>query len=185
LSSVILGLGSNLDDPPSRLAAALHSIAGIATIDCVSAVYRTEPVGGIEQPDFYNLVCRVFTGLSPFPLLEGLLEIERSLGRVRSERYGPRSIDIDLLCHGDLVLETPDLVVPHPRMHERPFVLVPLIEVAPRWRHPVLGATASELLAACAPARIEEIGRLQQFPGKGKSVPDGRRDGDAECCRAS
>ncbi|HEV2131036.1 MAG TPA: 2-amino-4-hydroxy-6-hydroxymethyldihydropteridine diphosphokinase, partial [Longimicrobiaceae bacterium] len=127
----------------------------------VSSVYRSAPVGYRDQPDFFNLACGGVTHLSPPELLATTQEIEYSLGRARSFRNAPRTIDIDLLAYGDLVLDTPELTLPHPRLPERAFVLLPLAEVAPDWRHPVLDSTAAELLAAAGPLeRIERWGPL-------------------------
>lgn len=158
---VLLGLGANLGDPLRQLAAAVRALSEHIALSAVSAVYRTEPVGLREQPDFYNLVCLARTPLSPPALLGRLLEIEAALGRVRGLRDGPRMIDLDLLAYGSRVLRTEELALPHPRMHQRAFVLVPLAEVAPGWRHPVLGRTAVELLAETASReQVERWGDL-------------------------
>jgi 2-amino-4-hydroxy-6-hydroxymethyldihydropteridine diphosphokinase len=155
---VVLGLGANLGDPAAQLARALASLRGDVSGLRSSSLYRTEPVGYRDQPDFLNLVAVGHTRLAARPLLERLLEVERQLGRERSFRDAPRLIDIDLLDFGGMVLDQPGLVLPHPRLAERNFVLLPLAEVAPEWRHPVLGLTARELLSA-APAR-ERVERL-------------------------
>ncbi|MDR0786722.1 MAG: 2-amino-4-hydroxy-6-hydroxymethyldihydropteridine diphosphokinase [Gemmatimonadota bacterium] len=159
--TAFLGLGSNLGDSPSLLAAALRSINEVAEVGRVSSLYRTEPVGGVVQPDFYNLVCQVFTDLGPDDLLRHILEVENRMGRLRTVRFGPRLIDIDLLSHGGWILDSPELILPHPRMGERAFVLVPLREIAPEWRHPVSGASADELLRAAGDrTRLERIGPM-------------------------
>ena len=145
-----LGLGSNLGDRASLLRRARVRLqkAGITPVKA-SAVYKTEPVGLRRQPWFLNQVIIVETELSPWQLLNVTQAIERELGRRRKLRNGPRPIDIDLLLAEDTVLVTPTLVIPHPRMAERRFVLVPLVEIDPRVRHPLLRATARELLRSC------------------------------------
>jgi 2-amino-4-hydroxy-6-hydroxymethyldihydropteridine diphosphokinase len=114
-----------------------------------SAVYETEPVGGPAQGEYLNRVIGGRTALEPRALLQACLGVETTAGRVRAERNGPRTLDVDILLFGAQVRKEPGLVVPHPRMHERRFVLVPLAEIAPALVHPVLELTIAELLARC------------------------------------
>lgn len=116
------------------------------TVDAVSKVHETEPVGPPPQGPYLNAVVRVTTGLEPTALLARLQQIERDRGRVRGrERNRPRTLDLDLLLYGEATIDLPGLVVPHPRLHERRFVLDPLCEVAGDWRHPVLAVSIAEL----------------------------------------
>ena len=124
-----LGLGSNLGDRRATLRAA---VADLPDVVAVSPVYETDPVGGPPgQPAYLNLVVELQTDRSPRELLEEARRLEAAAGRVREERWGPRTLDVDVLLVGDLVVDEPDLVVPHPRIAERPFVLVPLADLAP------------------------------------------------------
>lgn len=130
---VFLGLGSNLGDRRRNLLSALrmlHSTPGVRVLD-VSSIYESEPWGPVEQPDFLNLVALVCTRRSPREMLEACREVEAALGRVRGLRWGPRIIDVDILLYDDIAWEDEDLVIPHPRMRERDFVMVPLRELAP------------------------------------------------------
>ena len=147
VSTVLLGLGSNEGDRVRYLERALERIERLVNLARISSVYETQPVGVRDQAWFLNLVCMGHTRLGPYDLLEFAHEVERSLGRVRSEdRFAPRTIDIDILAYEDRRIERHDLVIPHPRMTERRFVLEPLAEITPEWRHPVRGKTAAELL---------------------------------------
>lgn len=132
-STAYLGLGGNLGDRRHYLSAAvlaLNSEAGLR-VEKISSVYETAPVGVVDQPDFYNLVVEVATTLTAHELLARCLAIEKKLGRVRLERWGPRTIDLDVLWYDNVTLNDGDLTLPHPRMKERAFVLVPLAEIAP------------------------------------------------------
>jgi len=126
-----LGLGSNVGDRLAMLQQAVDMLGERPGIHVLrsSRVYETQPVGGPGQPDYLNAVLELETDLTARALLDACLEVETAMGRVRDVRWGPRSIDIDLLTFGDLALEEPGLIVPHPRMHERGFVLVPLMEL--------------------------------------------------------
>src|SRR5205807_4971849 len=126
-----LGLGSNLGDRLANLTAAARQLDARPGIDVLrsSRVYETDPVGGPPQPDYLNVVIEIDTALEPHELLTDCLAVEAELGRERSERWGPRAIDVDVLTYDDVELDAPDLTIPHPRMHERGFVLIPLLEL--------------------------------------------------------
>lgn len=133
MATAFVGIGSNLGDRESHLRHALELLAAEPGIEIVAAsvLRETEPVGPVEQGPFLNGAVEVSTELPPRELLERLLDIEQRLGRVRRERFGPRTIDLDLLVYGDEVVDEPGLTVPHPRLHERRFALEPLAELAP------------------------------------------------------
>ncbi|MHB1630082.1 MAG: 2-amino-4-hydroxy-6-hydroxymethyldihydropteridine diphosphokinase [Bacilli bacterium] len=143
-----ISLGANLGDRELFLRQALRELAMLAvtSVHTVSDVFETEPVDFADQPKFLNAVAEVRSEMGALDMLRALVTIERTLGRVRSVRYGPRSIDLDLLlCDGMAIDFAPELIVPHPRMHERAFVLVPLAQIAPALMHPLLGLTMREL----------------------------------------
>jgi 2-amino-4-hydroxy-6-hydroxymethyldihydropteridine diphosphokinase len=161
--AVFIGLGSNVGDREGTLARArvLLRTRGFAE-ERASSLYLTEPVGGPPQDWFLNQVLGGHTALSPEILLDACLQVELALGRHRSVRNAPRTLDVDLLLYGDVAREGPGLSVPHPRLHERRFVLVPLVEIAPQAWHPGLGATAQELLQRCDDR--SEVRLVQQAP---------------------
>ena len=146
MSLVYLSLGSNLDDRLAALQAALAALPPEVTVLAESPVYETPPWGVADQPAFLNLVVQAETLLAPLALLAHLKHLETHLGRLPSIRFGPRKIDLDILFYDDLVLDTPELTLPHPRLHERAFVLVPLADLAPDLVHPVLGQSIKDLL---------------------------------------
>lgn len=143
----MIGLGSNLGERDKNIRTALEKMQekGIELLR-VSSVLETEPYGYTNQPKFLNAVCLVETNLTPDQLLDVLLEIEKEMGRVRERKWGPRIIDLDIIFYEDLVLESERLIVPHPDMHNRWFVLAPLAEICPDYVHPKLKKTVRELL---------------------------------------
>ena len=145
-AEVYLGLGSNLGDRASNIARGLQMLEDSSSRVAASSLYETSPQGYADQPPFLNAACRIRTTLEPFELLAELNRIEAALGRRRSFPNAPRELDIDILLWGETVLDTPTLTVPHPRMAERAFVLVPLAEIAPGLTHPVLADTIEEML---------------------------------------
>jgi 2-amino-4-hydroxy-6-hydroxymethyldihydropteridine diphosphokinase len=146
-ATAAIALGSNMGNSPAILAAALEALnqtSGI-TIQAKSSQYRTKPIGP-AQPDYLNICAVLSVQLSPQTLLEQLLAIEQQFGRVRQEHWGPRTLDLDLLLYNDLIFNQPNLQIPHPRMTERAFVLVPLAEIAPNWIHPPSQRVVRDLL---------------------------------------
>lgn len=144
--TIYLGLGSNLGNRQGNLDRAIQMLAPSVDVSICSAVYDTAPVGILNQPRFLNMVCKGKTDLSPTDLLKFIKQIENKIGRKTGPINSPRPIDIDILFYNKLVLETPLLVIPHPRLIERAFVLAPLADIAPTFKHAVNGKTISKLL---------------------------------------
>lgn len=155
-----LSLGSNLGDRQSNLDQALKMISERMRLGKVSSIYDTEPVGMVNQPSFLNLACEVVTRLTPEGLLALLKGIEQKMGRY-SRSGEPRIIDIDIVLFGDQAVNVPGLIIPHPKMHERAFVLIPLAEIAPDFVHPVLKKTIKELDKA-----VKEVQGVMKMNGK-------------------
>ena len=149
MAHAFVGLGANLGDPVAQVTKAIADLAALDETRVVrsSSLYRTAPIGHTDQPDFVNAVVLLDTGLAPRKLLETLLDIERAAGRERSFPNAPRRLDLDLLLYGKQTIDEPGLVVPHPRMHERAFVLAPLVEIAPDAVVPGRGRAAALLRA--------------------------------------
>ena len=153
-----IALGSNLDNPQAQLLKAFEDIHALPQTRVLarSALYRSAPVGYSDQPDFVNAVAEIETALAPHELLEALLDIERRRGRNRTFRNAPRVLDLDVLLYDDLVCHDEGLTLPHPRMHERAFVLQPLLEIAPHCVIPGRGA-AADYVAQCDNQKLERI----------------------------
>jgi 2-amino-4-hydroxy-6-hydroxymethyldihydropteridine diphosphokinase len=154
-----IGLGANLGDPQRQVQEAIRRLREAEEVEVmrVSTLYLTPPLGPPGQPWYVNAVAQVKTRLTPEELMRMLIGIERDMGRERGERWGPRLIDLDLLLYNGEIITGPDLVVPHPEMHRRAFVLAPLAEIAPEAWHPVLHKTVRELLAELDASEKESV----------------------------
>lgn len=160
---LLLALGANLGEPLRQLRDAVDHLQEVLEIEAISDVFITEPIGMREQPDFYNLVLAGRTERTVYDVHRSAMRIEDELGRRRTVLNAPRLIDIDLLTYGELVLSSPTLILPHPRLEMRTFVLAPLAEIAPEWRHPLTSSTAAEALGHLArPSKITRWGALRE-----------------------
>ena len=153
-----IGLGSNLGDARGTLAGAVAALAGLGTVAAVSPLYETDPIGYLDQPPFLNAAARLDTALEPLALLDGLLAIEARFGRERSVRFGPRTLDLDLLVYAGVECDTERLTLPHPRLGDREFALRPLADLDPRLQ--VAGETVASLLARLPPQGVRPAGTL-------------------------
>jgi len=161
-----VALGANLGDPLAALRTAVRALAAVGVVTAVSAVYRTSPVGPVAQPDYLNAAVTLDTGLSPKSLLAELHAIERSLGRERRERWGPRTLDLDLIAYEGQRRDAEGVELPHPRAHEREFVLRPLADIAPDLL--LAGRPVRDLLAGLAPQGVVRVAeRLDPGPAAG------------------
>lgn len=145
MSLVHIGLGANLGERRETLRAAVAALGELGAVRACSALWETAAVGAVGGPDYLNAAVALETDLDPATLLDGLLDLERRFGRVRTVRDAPRTLDLDVLLWGGRVIDDERLVVPHPRLHERAFVLLPLAEIAPDARHPLLHETMKAL----------------------------------------
>lgn len=155
--TVYLALGSNLGDRLTNLKQAIAALTPQMEVKAKSAVYETPPWGYEDQPKFLNQVIKANTYLDPEPLLKHLKRLEVALGRQESFPNGPRLIDMDILFYDDLVLNSPSLVIPHPRLHERGFILLPLMDIAPDLVHPVQKKSVREMVVGCEVEGIEKF----------------------------
>jgi len=163
MQNVFIGFGSNQGDSVAIINGAIALLRENSQIEIeeVSSFYRTKPEGLESQPWFVNGVIKCTAEIEPEEMLRLLREIESRFGRVRRERWGPRTLDLDILAYGDRIVNLPDLTIPHPRLHERRFVLVPLQEIAPDWNHPLLLTSAESLLERLGGQADNEVLRME------------------------
>jgi len=163
-SVAYIGLGSNLGDRVGYLRAAIDAVKHFGDPIAISTVYESDPHGVDEdQPLYLNMVLAISTRFEPKVLLGKLLEIERANGRVRDRANESRTLDLDILMMDSMVLHDPDLVIPHPRMHEREFVMIPLTEIAPRILHPTLNRTIADIASGLADQGVRRLGKISQL----------------------
>ncbi len=185
MATAWLGLGTNVGERERHLAHALRALAREPDVELtgMSTVYETEPVGYTEQPRFLNMVARVDTALAPDALLVLARRLERERGRERTVRNGPRTLDVDILLYDDRRIDRPGLTIPHPRMRDRPFVLVPLLELDPELLDPATGRSLREEPAASPTPGMRALGRGEALLGRehedGEAL-QGREDEDGE-----
>ncbi len=162
--TVHVGIGSNLGDRIGYLSSAINALASVGAVGKLSRVYETAPfeVGDV-QPKYLNMVVEIETGLAPADLMHELLRIEHELGRIRTRKNAARTLDLDILLIGASVIETPDLVVPHPRMHERAFVISPLNEIAPDVIHPLIRRSVRQLAAELGELDVVPVGSIDEL----------------------
>lgn len=165
-----LSLGSNVGDREAQLLDALRRLGAVGRVQLVSPIYETEPVDFTAQPMFLNCVVALETSSRPAQLMQQLLTIEKAMGRERTQKKGPRIIDLDILLFGNEVVNAPDLTIPHPAMEKRRFVLQPLADIAPEARHPLLGKGVRELLEDLPPG--QSIRRWEEALGERRTTSD-------------
>lgn len=174
MARAAISLGANLGDRRAILCEAVARLSELGRLEALSSLYETDPVGPVEQESFYNAVAVVETGLGPEELMRRLLAIEEQLGRVRGIRWGPRTIDLDLILHGDAVVREEGISVPHPRYRERRFVLEPLVEAWPEARDPD-GTHVSDLLPAVADQDVRRLAPTEHHSCGWPSMSAGTR----------
>jgi 2-amino-4-hydroxy-6-hydroxymethyldihydropteridine diphosphokinase len=157
MSIVYLSLGTNVGQRHQNLERAIAGLGEVMVVTAVSPIYQTPPWGLTDQPDFLNLCLAATTSLTPLDLLHFTQQLEKDLGRVKTARWGPRLIDIDILFYDNRILHSDKLVIPHPEIAQRAFVLIPLADIAPDLVHPQTGQTVAEMITAVDAAGIERI----------------------------